>query len=116
MDLVGEEEEQFVVTDLRSRKAVEKLPPEERKLSVPPQLNTSVSESFPLLLTNIKLVVFGVLGIRAPVITIYSFIQCDKMGITTTDTTSLVLRDQPTEILLKVCLHANRCSHRLYPA
>lgn len=42
MDLVGEDDELFVVNDIRSRKVGEKLPAEEWKLSFPPQLNTSV--------------------------------------------------------------------------
>lgn len=41
MDLVGEDDELFGVNDVRSRKVVEKLAPEEWKLSFPPQLNTS---------------------------------------------------------------------------
>lgn len=42
MDLVGEDDELFGLNDIRSRKVVEKLSPEEWKLSFPPQLNTSV--------------------------------------------------------------------------
>lgn len=42
MELVGEDDELFGVNDIRSRKVVEKLPPEEWKLSFQPQLNTPV--------------------------------------------------------------------------
>lgn len=43
MDLVGVDDELFPVYDIRSRKMMDKLPPEECKLSFSPQLNTSVS-------------------------------------------------------------------------
>lgn len=42
MDLVGEDDELFGLNDIRSRKVVEKLSPEEWKLSFPPKPNTSV--------------------------------------------------------------------------
>lgn len=53
MDLVGEDDELFGLNDIRSRKVVEKLSPEEWKLSFPPQLNTSVVSYISLPRSNI---------------------------------------------------------------